>query len=152
MRINTIYIRKYKNLNDFKLDFSKSYYVSVLLGKNGTGKSNIFEFITIIFKCLDLAKSPADFKEKYIAELTLVDENYTDFEIEYTINDYNLLISLKKNDLKIHSKTDTVNIPYSRFIRYKDKFLPDYIVGYYSGKSNRFESLFNKHIEEAEAK
>lgn len=29
MRINTIYIRKHKNLNDFKLDFSKSYYVSV---------------------------------------------------------------------------------------------------------------------------
>ncbi len=38
-------ITEYKNLKDFKLDFDSESFIDVFVGKNGTGKSNLFEAI-----------------------------------------------------------------------------------------------------------
>ncbi len=45
MRLKHIYISKYKNLKDFSLDFDGDSFIDVFVGKNGTGKSNLFEAI-----------------------------------------------------------------------------------------------------------
>ncbi|MDF2947596.1 MAG: putative ATP-binding protein involved in virulence [Bacillales bacterium] len=50
MKINQLYIENYKNLRDFRLDLSNSINNKILLiGKNGSGKSNLIEAITEIF-------------------------------------------------------------------------------------------------------
>lgn len=150
MRINKVEITKYKNLKGFKIDFEKSYYVSVLLGKNGTGKSNLLEFLTIVFKALDLADSPSKFKDFYLNVIKQNGEKDSDFILDYTINGNKIRILFTDNDLKIRDLVRSSNISFTDFKNKKDVLFPSHVVGYYSGKNNRFEHLFESHIEKAE--
>jgi AAA15 family ATPase/GTPase len=50
MRIKNIYISEYKNLKDFSINFKSDSFIEVFVGKNGTGKSNLFEALLEIFK------------------------------------------------------------------------------------------------------
>jgi recombinational DNA repair ATPase RecF len=53
MHLKTVHIiSKYKNLDNFKLDFDGSSFIDVFVGKNGTGKSNLFEALIEIFRHL----------------------------------------------------------------------------------------------------
>lgn len=55
MRLKSIYISEYKNLKGpegFKLDFDGDSFIDVFVGKNGTGKSNLFEALIEIFRHL----------------------------------------------------------------------------------------------------
>jgi predicted ATP-dependent endonuclease of OLD family len=49
----TLEIGAFKNLRNFSIDFSQKL-TTVLLGYNGTGKSNLLEALIIIFRDLDL--------------------------------------------------------------------------------------------------
>ena len=52
MRIDWLWIDEYKNLIDFTIDFSQGHLITVLIGRNGTGKSNVLEALTVIFRDL----------------------------------------------------------------------------------------------------
>ncbi len=43
MRLQSVYISQYKNLKNFTLNFDGNSFIDVFVGKNGTGKSNLFE-------------------------------------------------------------------------------------------------------------
>ena len=47
MRLKSLYIRDYKILQDFSIDFTSN--LSVLIGENGSGKSSIIECLAYIF-------------------------------------------------------------------------------------------------------
>lgn len=49
MKLKTLEIKNYKNLIDFKADFESGQGLSVLIGNNGSGKSNVLEAISGIF-------------------------------------------------------------------------------------------------------
>ena len=49
MRIDKLWIKDFKNLKDFEIDFDENQMTTVLIGRNGTGKSNLIEAIVIIF-------------------------------------------------------------------------------------------------------
>jgi recombinational DNA repair ATPase RecF len=53
MRIDWLRIPQYRNLRNFEIDFDESQPVTVLLGHNGSGKSNLLEAIVEIFRELD---------------------------------------------------------------------------------------------------
>ena len=57
MRINEVKITKFKNLQDFTINFDNSSMKTVLLGQNAVGKSNFIEALVLIFKYLDLSTS-----------------------------------------------------------------------------------------------
>src|SRR5260221_13564630 len=59
MKIKNLWIDSFKNLRDFKIDFDPNCLTTVLLGENGTGKSNLLEALVIIFRDLDLGAPPA---------------------------------------------------------------------------------------------
>ena len=64
MRLTSLYIGQYKNLRDFSLNFDGSSFIDVFVGKNGTGKSNLFEALIEIFRHLvefDRDKAACDF-------------------------------------------------------------------------------------------
>ncbi|MBQ1175798.1 MAG: AAA family ATPase [Treponema sp.] len=46
MRLKHFYIKDYKNLKDFSLDFENGNGLSILIGNNGSGKSNVLEAIS----------------------------------------------------------------------------------------------------------
>jgi len=52
MRLKSVYISQYKNLREFTLNFYGDSFLDVFVGKNGTGKSNLFEALIEIFRHL----------------------------------------------------------------------------------------------------
>ena len=52
MRLISLTISQYKNLRDFSLSFDGNSFIDVFVGKNGSGKSNLFEALMEIFRHL----------------------------------------------------------------------------------------------------
>lgn len=66
MRIEQLTITDFKNLQDFQIDFDTGSLTSVLVGRNGTGKSNLLEALVLIFRDLDLGAPPSlSYKLRY---------------------------------------------------------------------------------------
>ena len=63
MRLAYLKIDQFKNLTDFAIEFDEASTepVTVLLGRNGSGKSNLFEALVIIFRDLIRGKATTDF-------------------------------------------------------------------------------------------
>jgi energy-coupling factor transporter ATP-binding protein EcfA2 len=63
MRLDYLKIDRFKNLNGFAVDLDETCQepVTVILGRNGSGKSNLFEALVIIFRDLINEKPTADF-------------------------------------------------------------------------------------------
>jgi ABC-type polysaccharide/polyol phosphate transport system ATPase subunit len=49
---------QFKNLKDVTIDFDQDNWVTVVIGWNGTGKSNVLEALAIIFRELISQKKP----------------------------------------------------------------------------------------------
>ena len=58
MRITRVKVASFKNLQDFEIHLDENAAVSVLVGRNGSGKSNLLEALTIIFRDIDLGRRP----------------------------------------------------------------------------------------------
>lgn len=52
MRLKSVAVQNYKNLVNFDLRFDGNGYIDVLVGQNGSGKSNFFEALVAIFRHL----------------------------------------------------------------------------------------------------
>jgi len=131
MRIDKLWIKDFKNLKDFEINFDEEQLTTVLIGHNGTGKSNLIEAIVIIFRNLDLGKPP-------------------EFSYDLTYYCRNNRIQIKAEaDKKLNHTGVTVNgknISFSKFVKFSDRrYLPNYVFAYYSGPSNRLESHFDVH-------
>ncbi len=62
MRLKYLWVEDYKNLKDFSIDFQKGDGLTMLIGTNGSGKSNIIEAISAIF----LSLGDQDIKTNYL--------------------------------------------------------------------------------------
>jgi predicted ATP-binding protein involved in virulence len=71
VRLRRLYLRDFKNLRDFEMDFADSL-TTVLVGPNGTGKSNVLEALIIIFR--DLGSGLIDQSQKATAAATQIAE------------------------------------------------------------------------------
>ncbi len=80
MRLKSLWVNGFKNLDDFKINFKKREGVTVLIGNNASGKSNVLEVISAIFSGI--------YNDK-LKELPFK------FDLVYTIN--SLDISVSKN-------------------------------------------------------
>ena len=152
MRLDYLRIDRFKNLRNFEINFDEGSQTTVLVGRNGSGKSNLLEALTLIFRDLDLGESPA-----------------FSYELHYYCRDYHIKIYASKDApskdmMKILVKdkneveeqpallldeiTGYEDISYARFKQEaREKYLPNYVFGYYSGPSNRMEQYFEKHQE-----
>jgi predicted ATPase len=137
MKLRSLYVSAFKNLNRLRINFSEEW-VTVLLGWNGTGKSNLIEACVLIFKELDLGKLPS-----------------FPFRLEYECNGKNVLINaVEEHDgvesipaskhIKVTVGDDLVS--FSKFCSADYiTFRPGHVFGYYSGPSNRLEEHFDEH-------
>ena len=133
MRIKALKIRQFKNLRDFEVAFDPAGLTTVLLGQNGTGKSNLLEALVVIFRDLDLGEAPS-----------------FEYEILYECRGKEVRVTAgergKSNSIAI--TVDGQSLSYSSFWKHATRqFLPSNVFGYYSGPSSRFESHFAKHQE-----
>lgn len=67
MKLQSVYIEKYKNLTG-TYDFTSQDSYIALIGENGSGKSNLLEAISIIFSCLYNEQDPP-FNYKIVYDL-----------------------------------------------------------------------------------
>lgn len=125
MRLYEVYLREFKNLRDFYITFSPNRFTTVLVGQNGTGKSNLLEALVLIFRHLDLKeRAPFAYGVKYELAGDL-------YNIEARSGEDAVV---QRNGKQMTKRDMALNA-----------YLPTNVFGYYSGPSNRFESHFDKH-------
>ncbi len=119
MRLKSIYINQYKNLKDFRLDFDGSSFIDVFVGKNATGKSNLFEALIEIFRHID--EYDRDKQEPKF-----------EYQIVYEIEGNETKISWKDGKLKINEKGRKT---------FRNVIKPDNVLIYYSGHNETVAGL-----------
>lgn len=130
MRLDRLWIHDYKNLINATINFDEKNLTTVLIGRNGTAKSNLIEAIVRIFRNLDLREDPPF--------------NYV---LEYECNKYRIKIDADAGrSEKVLILVDGNPMKYNLFINDPTRrFLPRNVFGYYSGTKKRLEEYFNKH-------
>lgn len=123
MKIQKISVKKYKNLVDFKCEFSDSN-ISAFIGNNGSGKSNLLEVITEVFS---YAKKKCEDKLYSI----IVPPEIYGCEIEYEKD--GIFYTLKYNHSEVSLYCGDKSLPK----REMNNALPDNILIYYAGETVR---------------
>lgn len=129
MRIDTLEIKSpWKNLEGLKVDFDESCDIAVIIGRNGSAKSNLLESIIMIFRNIDLGD---------VAPFS--------YEIRYVLREESVSVQAEVGQQPI-ALVSARKISLSSL---KRDWTPKYVVGYYSGVSDRFEELFRRHDRRA---
>ena len=134
MRLKRLWIDGFKNLNDFEIDFSDKEGITVLIGNNGSGKSNVLEAISAIFTALYKFSTPQR-KPKF------------EYEIEYNLNNDEYKLELKKyKDEYRYSFLKNGNKILARDIKSApSSYLPSQIIAIYSGEEMRLWDDYYKY-------
>jgi predicted ATPase len=143
MKIKKLWISSYKNLFDVELTFS-SDLITLFVGQNGLGKSNLLEALILIFRDLDLLTSEQEFEE------WASKENHFQYNINYESKTLDIKIQCKDDLFSIFVRpidsTEAFKmIDFTTFQLNKSDYLPDYVLGYYSGENDRIKVFFNAH-------
>jgi predicted ATPase len=131
VRIDSLRVGRFRNLRDFTIEFDEDRFTTVLIGENGTGKSNVLEAIILIFRGVDLGELPE-----------------FEFDISYTCHGNSLTISGRpghRQSVIVDTLGANRKISWKEFQERKEEFLPKYIFAYYSGPSTRMQSYFDAH-------
>lgn len=117
MQLISLYIQKYNHLEDFTIEFKEK--LSVIIGVNGSGKSSILEVLAQIFSAAYLnEKASFGFKLTYKLGLSTV---------ELSADGVGVRIKMNGNE------------------RIDNHLLPNNVVIYYSGLSDKMEKLCAVH-------
>lgn len=120
MRLKSLTISQYKNLRDFSLSFDGSSFIDVFVGKNGSGKSNLFEALLEIFRHLDQLGRPAN-------------DIAFDYLLTYEIEGKETEIEWTAGKLRINNDEDRKTLGQTPF--------PDNVLIYYSGHNTTVTDL-----------
>lgn len=123
MKLKRIVVQKYKNLEDFKCEFSDSN-ISAFIGNNGSGKSNLLEVITEVFS---YAKKKCEDKLYSI----IVPPDIYGCEIEYEKDGIFYALTYNRPEVSLHCADKLLPK------REMNNALPDNILIYYAGETVR---------------
>lgn len=158
---------QFKNLKNVTIDFDEEHWVTVVIGWNGTGKSNVLEALAIIFRDLIAKKRIPAFAFQLTYRMG-ADENLRHIHIDADPD-------REKEPFVIHVATDlqargegtlipfiegeeTVSalrgnaIKLSAFLNAECDYLPRYVFSYYSGESPRMHEVFRPYLESYDSK
>lgn len=126
MRLKSVFISNYKNLKNFTLGLNGTSFIDVFVGKNGSGKSNLFEALVNIFRHLDQLGRPAN------------DIDF-DYRLIYEIEGQKTEIEWKAGKLRINKDEDRKTLGQTPF--------PDNVLIYYSGHNTTVTDLIADYEE-----
>lgn len=130
MRLQTLTIDRFKNLSELTIQFAPASDTCVMLGGNGTGKSNLIEALAAIFADVDLRRKPS-----------------FGYELVYECRNKSVCIRATANDelpsVSLDGEPQSLPKPGKGI----PKYMPDHIVAYYSGPGSRLESHFADHMQ-----
>ena len=153
MKLLRVWIENFKNLNDFTIRFPESSVdneanetsITVLIGWNGTGKSNLFEAIVVIFRDLDLGhKTNFGYEIDYICHGNRI--SIKNVRIEKSSSSKDDTDRPATVTYRLEKKIDPITFVLSPENQKADlPFIPTYVFAYYSGPSGRLSEYFEEH-------
>lgn len=158
---------QFKNLKNVSIEFDQKHWITVVIGWNGTGKSNALEALATIFRDLIQGVRKPAFA----------------FNLEYRISTGASALHInidadpdrQRDALIVHVATDSEakgqgalitsaeggmdtsalrgkKLPLKSFFDPALGFLPRYVFAYYSGESDRLYQVFRPYLEEFDKK
>ena len=88
-----IYLVNFRNFENYNLNFSN--HCNVLFGKNGSGKTNILEGISLFSKGRGIRKDKMS---------NIIKKNYENFTITSNFQHHEIIYNLKSQTKKINNK------------------------------------------------
>ena len=166
MRLDWFWIGDYKNLKDVTVDFDQDHWVTVVIGWNGTGKSNVLEALATLFRDLVMGENLDGDKNHPTFPYKLCYECqgqwvYIDADPKREKEVYAIRVLSKTDRGDMIVKQDELVFPrgkkldpskigetvsITQFLKQQDLYLPRYVFGYYSGTSNRLQEVFRKYL------
>ncbi|MXP30155.1 AAA family ATPase [Porphyrobacter algicida] len=153
---------RFKNLKDVTIDFDQDHWITVVIGWNGTGKSNVLEALTVIFRDLIQGKR----KPSFAYDLTYrmgsgEDTLYFNINADPDRAQEALVIhAATEGEARgdgtltpfIEGKPETSalrgkKLSLKAFFDEPAKHLPHYVFAYYSGESERLYEVFKPYLE-----
>lgn len=151
MRIKSLWVSEYKNLKGIDLKFN-SNLITLLVGKNGMGKSNLIEILGLLFKNFDLLKTEEDFVYWEYGN----ERKRFQYIINYDCYDDDILIKCTETSFTISTRPKNSKksvqfevLDFKEFIKSREtRYIPKYIIGYYSGENKRIKNLLKEHEDQ----
>lgn len=138
MKLLKLEVQGYKNLKDIKIDFTKSGHCSLIIGTNGSGKSNLLEVFSAIFYALyngdTNVKNDFSFTLEYVIERMRTGSAgggpLYEFPVWVKLQNSNGIVGMEIHDA---NNTDWGFVDKKDY----DMFLPEHVVAVYSGEEKR---------------
>lgn len=140
----------FKNIENVRVDFDESSLMTMIVGRNGSGKSNVLEALVIIFKNLDLGRSPEFAYEIKYTIGQAESERWVIVKADPSQSSLSKQYSIKSAHVDGKDEVGKA-VPISKVKRDRDgasRYLPKYLFAYYSGPSDRLETHFLYHRTE----
>ena len=139
MRLDELNIGEFKNLRNLYIDFDSESPYTVLVGENGSGKSNLIEALSLIFRNLDLElEAPFAYQLKYSCRGRDVEIKAENGQVPRFWTRSPGTEEYREISRKNFMSEDSEGSPIYR---------PAFVFGYYSGPSDRLASLYERHRE-----
>ncbi|TMO84845.1 AAA family ATPase [Pseudoalteromonas spongiae] len=160
--------QQFKNLKNVTIDFEEEEWITLVIGWNGTGKSNVLEALAVLFRDLIMGKNERGEKDKPTFSYVLryfchekeieIDADPERIKEAYKIS-YRDLGETKSEESAqadllsvLTGKKELAEITFNKFKKRQDDFLPKYVFGYYSGHSDRMQSVFRPYLQQYDKK
>jgi predicted ATPase len=153
VRVDYLVLPEFRNLRGFTIKFAQDSSRTVLVGRNGVGKTNVLEALTRIFGQLDLHEKPEFAYEIayqcngfHVVAESVLDERSSSYDPTFTMR-YRVARVVNGESPIYDTYTDAA------FYRHNDKqrLFPKHVFGYYSGTATRFRNIFKRHRERYQA-
>ena len=137
-RLVELWLEEFKNLKDYTVRFDPTQGLDVVLGWNGTGKSNLFEVLVIIFGDL----------YEWWEKNRWFDKGMRGFRLTYEVDELTVEVTWRPGQMKRPEvKTATIirkakGDTKLELIKREELPLPHFVFGYYSGPTNRLAEHF----------
>jgi predicted ATPase len=153
---------QFKNLKNVTVDFDQGHWVTVVIGWNGTGKSNVLEALATIFRDLIMGGKPPQFA--YVLNYNMDRGEDTlhisiDADPDRAKERYRIHVATDQEARGAGTLTPFIEgepevsplrgklVPLKTFLEDDEKHLPRYVFSYYSGESPRMEEVFTPYLE-----
>jgi predicted ATPase len=140
---------QFKNLKNVTIDFEQSEWVTVVIGWNGTGKSNVLEALAIIFRELIWPRKTSHIEFAFGLTYRIGrGANQRTVQIEYDPDkkkpfEITVVPALSADDVG----PPAPQRPTIRAFLSDESNLPRYVFSYYSGESPRMHDVFAPYLQ-----
>lgn len=137
-RLVEVWLEDFKNLKDYTVRFDPAHGLDVVLGWNGTGKSNLFESLVIIFRDLN----------EWSERNRWPEQPMNSYRLRYEIDEQLVEVIWDAKEMKRPMATSATRSTTSTEFGEPEAItrahipLPRFVFGYYSGPTNRLAEHF----------